>query len=62
MVTGTGDGKTDMYEVVSSVPDRECLLKQSNGALVTYYKAGDSIFTYPDWGPKIKLFFKRKSQ
>ena len=59
-VTGTGDGKTDTYEVVSSVPDRECLLKQSNGTLVTYYKAGDSIWAYSDWGPKIKPFLQEK--
>ena len=49
------------YEVVSSVPDQKCVLKVSNGIAVTYYKAGDDIYLYPDKGsPQIKLYFKRK--
>jgi len=62
MVTTSGNGKAIAYEVVSSIPDQECQLKQSDGLLVTYYKSGDEIYRYPDSGSsKIKLFFKRKA-
>jgi len=60
LITITGKGNAQTYEVVSSVPDQECLLKLSDGTLLTYHKAGEGIYTYTDWGPKIKLFYKRK--
>jgi hypothetical protein len=62
MAMMNGNGKAQTYEVISSVPDQECLIKLSDGTLETYYKAGDEIYTYPDkGGGKTKLFFKRKS-
>ncbi|HEV3272874.1 MAG TPA: hypothetical protein VGZ93_11895 [Candidatus Methylacidiphilales bacterium] len=61
MTMMNGNGKAQTYEVVSTVPDQECLIKLSDGTLQTYYKAGDSIYAYPDKGGKTKLFFKRKS-
>jgi hypothetical protein len=62
MAMMNGNGETLTYEVVGSVPDQECLIKQSDGKLVTFYKAGDEIYRYPDkGGNKFKLFFKRKS-
>jgi hypothetical protein len=61
MAMMNGNGKAQTYEVVSSVPDRECLVKLADGTLETYYKAGDKIYTHPDKGGQTKLFFKRKS-
>ncbi|MCE0523924.1 MAG: hypothetical protein LV480_13530 [Methylacidiphilales bacterium] len=62
MVIVNGNGQSLTYQVVGSVPDQECLIKQSDGTLVTFYKAGDEIYRYPDkGGAKIKIFFKRKS-
>jgi hypothetical protein len=62
MVLVNGNGQTVSYQVVSSVPDQQCLIKQSDGSLVTFYKAGDEIYRYPDkGGAQIKIFFKRKS-
>jgi hypothetical protein len=62
MAMMNGNGETLTYQVISSVPDQECLIKQSDGKLVTFYKAGDEIYRYPDQGgSKFKIFFKRKS-
>jgi hypothetical protein len=61
MVLLNGNGKALTYEVVSSVSNQECLIKQSDGKLVTFYKAGDEIYMYSEGGAKFKVFLKRKS-